>query len=134
MTGFSEVDGRKLVLLALMLSTLLGCTRTPELLAAHVDTPEPAAIEVAIYRIVQEALANVAHHAQASSCVIQLIAGEGIELSICDNGLGLPTVYATGVGLSSMRERATELGGTCHIATAAGGGTRMLVHLPLPKE
>ncbi len=99
--------------------------------------PLPAAVEVAAYRILQEAVTNTIRHARARSCRISLALMEqpaALYLEICDDGLGLPAGYHAGVGLVSMRERALELGGECTVETAATGGVRVSVHLPLPKE
>ena len=99
------------------------------------DLPNlPAAVEVAVYRIAQEALTNVAHHAQAQNCVVQLAVDEDVALEIIDDGVGIPKERGAGVGLSSMRERASELGGSCVVEPAPEGGTQVLVRLPLPKE
>jgi signal transduction histidine kinase len=95
--------------------------------------PLPAAVEVAIFRIVQEALTNVVRHAHASQCVVRLALHEHerlLELEIEDNGCGLAPVRSTGVGLASMRERAEELGGTCEVRQGPTGGTRVYVKLP----
>jgi signal transduction histidine kinase len=110
-----------------------------EQLSVLVEVPEdlpnlPAAVEVAVYRIVQEALTNVARHAQAHSCVVRLAVNEEVGLEIVDDGVGIPAECSAGVGLSSMRERASELGGSCVVERAPEGGTRVLVRLPLPKE
>src|SRR5215207_968249 len=110
-----------------------------EQLSVLVEVPEdlpnlPAAVEVAVYRIVQEALTNVARHAQAKSCVVRLAINEEVGLEIFDDGVGIPAERSAGVGLSSMRERASELGGSCIVERAPKGGTRVLVRLPLPKE
>jgi signal transduction histidine kinase len=51
-----------------------------------------------------------------------------------DDGKGLPRTLRAGVGMTSMRERATELGGTCTIASVAGGGTRVHARLPVHEE
>ena len=105
-----------------------------------VDAPEsllalPAAVEVAAYRIVLEALANVIRHAQASSCAIRLaVTEEMLIVEIQDNGKGLPPHYHAGVGISAMRERSAELGGSCIIENVAVGGTRVSARLPLLKE
>ena len=105
-----------------------------------VDAPEslpalPAAVEVATYRIVQEALANVVRHAAARTCRVS-IALDGarhlLHLQIVDDGRGLPGHYRAGVGLVSMRERAEELGGRCDIASPSSGGTVVTVELPCP--
>lgn len=93
----------------------------------------PAAVEVAAYRIVLEALTNTVRHAQARVCQVRI----GLEsvpftllLEISDDGVGLPAHVYAGVGLTSMRERAAELGGICTIAPAVGGGTRVCARLP----
>jgi signal transduction histidine kinase len=110
-----------------------------EQLSVFVEAPEdlpdlPAAVEVAVYRIVQEALTNVARHAQAHSCVVRLAVNEEVGLEIVDNGVGIPAQRGAGVGLSSMQERASELGGSCIVQSVPKGGTQVLVRLPLPKE
>ena len=110
-----------------------------EHLRVSVDAPEdlpplPAAVEVAAYRISQEALTNVVRHARAQSCVVRLAVADEMMLEITDDGVGIPEEHAAGVGLFSMRERAAELGGTCTVERAPEGGTRVLVRLPLPEE
>jgi signal transduction histidine kinase len=95
--------------------------------------PLPAAVEVAAYRIVQEALTNVVRHASARACRIRLSVDRDLALEITDDGVGLPEDRHAGVGLSSMRERAAELGGTCSAARSGpAGGTHVLARLPLP--
>ena len=94
----------------------------------------PAAVEVAAYRIVQEALTNVACHAEARSCVVSLARDEvagALRLAVADDGCGLPTERRAGVGLASMRERAEELGGSCVVEALPQGGTRVHAELPL---
>lgn len=98
--------------------------------SAHLP-PLPAAVEVAIYRIAQEALTNVASHAHARICTIRLGFDSMLFLQVMDDGVGLPVNGQTGVGLNSMRERAAELGGTCLIEPRPGGGTQVLARLPL---
>lgn len=104
-----------------------------------VEAPEhlpalPAAVEVAVYRIALEALTNVVRHARAHTCVIRLALNGVVRLDIVDDGVGLAAGHPAGVGLSSIRERAAELGGTCTLATAPGGGTHVTAHLPLPED
>ena len=110
-----------------------------EPLSVLVEAPEkppdlPAAVEVAVYRITQEALTNVARHARAHSCVVRLAMDEDVALEIVDDGIGIPAQRSAGVGLSSMHERASELGGSCVVQSVPKGGTQVLVRLPLPKE
>ncbi len=104
-------------------------------LSIELDLPEDlpvlsAAVEVAIYRITEEALTNVVRHARATYCRVRLDAAQDIMLSIQDDGVGLPDHYQPGVGLLSIRERAQELGGTCHFERLDGDGTRIIVRLP----
>ena len=95
----------------------------------------PAAVEVAAYRIVQEALTNVMHHAQATRCLVTIgVRANSLNIDITDNGVGLPQTWESGVGLRSMRERAEELGGTCEIRALPAGGTRVAATLPLDLE
>jgi signal transduction histidine kinase len=92
----------------------------------------PLTVEVAAYQIVSEALTNVRRHAMARRCQVHLVVSEGwLELEVVDDGLGLLPDRAEGVGLSCMRERATELGGTFAVEPAAGGGTKVCVEIPL---
>lgn len=107
--------------------------------AVVIAAPEPlpelsAAVEVAAYRIVLEALTNVARHAQAQTCQVCLRVSDALEVEVRDDGVGLPMERHTGVGLVSMRERAAELGGMCLIESPPAGGVRVLARLPLPKE
>src|SRR5574341_1773289 len=119
-----------------------GSGATPGGLRVEVESlpadlpPLPAAVEVAAYRIAQEALTNVIHHAQARHCAIRfkLESREQdafLRVEVSDDGIGLPGSLRAGVGLRSMRERAEELGGTLTIEPAQGGGTGVLADLPL---
>jgi signal transduction histidine kinase len=95
--------------------------------------PLAAAVEVAAYRIVQEALTNVARHAGARVCTVRVsVEPTTLRLEVTDDGRGFaqPGIGA-GVGLRAMRERAAELGGTCEIRSAAGVGTIVSARLPL---
>jgi signal transduction histidine kinase len=96
--------------------------------------PLPAAVEVAAYRIVSEALTNVVRHARAGSCIVRFSVADRLCLEVLDDGAGLPRDSRAGVGLTSMRERAAELGGTCLIERAPTGGTRVIARLPLSRE
>ena len=103
--------------------------------------PLSAAVEVAAYRIAQEALTNVARHAGATRAIVSIAPDEagGLRVEVRDDGAGMPdrqadTAGHAGVGLTSMRERATELGGTLAVDSLPEGGTRVLARLPLPEE
>ncbi|MEN3535761.1 sensor histidine kinase [Microbispora sp. ZYX-F-249] len=96
----------------------------------------PAAVEVAVYRIVQEALNNVRRHARATRVkvgVTRAPAGDGGELRVrvADDGIGPPARLRAGVGMSSMRERAAELGGSCVVTAPETGGTVVEARFPL---
>lgn len=89
-------------------------------------------LETAVYRIVQEALTNVAKHARATRCDVYLQGlAHSVVVTIEDDGSGFdPLNSGRGLGLISIRERATQLGGTIRIETAPGRGTRLLLELP----
>jgi signal transduction histidine kinase len=94
--------------------------------------PLAAAVEVAAYRIVQEAVANVVRHAEASSCTVRIFAeGNRLVLEVEDDGTGIPEAAAGGVGLRSMRERASRLGGMLEVETAPCAGTRICAWIPV---
>jgi signal transduction histidine kinase len=94
-------------------------------------TDLPAAVEVACYRIVTEALTNVTRHAQASRCLVRIRLGGGLAVDVRDDGVGLPEGWRTGAGIASMRERVTELGGKLMIEPCLPHGTSITAHLPL---
>lgn len=94
----------------------------------------PAAVEVAAYRIILEALNNVVRHAEAGTCRIRLWLDERaalVCLEVSDDGRGLPAERPPGTGLASMRERAAELGGSCVIEASATGGTIVRATIPI---
>ncbi|TDC51829.1 sensor histidine kinase [Actinomadura sp. KC345] len=91
----------------------------------------PAAAEVAAYRIVQEALTNVHRHAKAGSAVVRLHLNGDLHVSVDDDGVGLPSQVRSGIGMSSMRERAAELGGSCTVGPGPKGGTLVRARLPV---
>ncbi len=91
----------------------------------------PAAVEVAAYRIALEAVTNVVRHAQATECTVIVEVGDSqLSLSVSDDGVGLPAPVEAGVGLTSMRERAEELGGHIEILRSGPRGTRVTAVLP----
>lgn len=91
----------------------------------------PAAVEVAAFRIALEAVTNAARHAGAHRCDVRLALNGGLTVEVTDDGQGLSQDAVPGVGLGSMRERAEELGGSCVVTAAHGGGTRVLACLPI---
>jgi len=90
----------------------------------------PAAVEVAAYRVVAEALNNVARHAGARNCLVTVRRGRDLTIEITDDGVGITGPVRAGVGLASMRDRAGELGGECEIVAAQPHGTTVRVHFP----
>jgi two-component system, NarL family, sensor kinase len=107
----------------------------PEL-TVTLDAPDqdlaqlPAAVEVACYRIVTEALTNVTRHARATRCTVRIQLDHGLDVDVSDDGVGLPDGWRTGVGIASMRERVAELGGTLVIEPCLPHGTRINARLP----
>jgi signal transduction histidine kinase len=106
-------------------------------LRVSVDAPEnplpalSAAIEVAAYRIAVEAMTNVARHARAQHCEIHITLNDALQIEITDDGVGISPSHPPGVGLTSMRERTAELGGTLQVEGVAQSGTRIVARLPL---
>jgi signal transduction histidine kinase len=93
--------------------------------------PLPAAVEVATYRIALEAVRNVAAHAAATRCQVRLrLIGDALEVTVTDDGRGLPEVVRPGLGIASITERAEELGGCCTFETTPGEGTVLRAVLP----
>jgi len=93
-------------------------------------------VELCVYRIVQEALSNVARHSGATACTVSLsAAGRQLSLRVEDNGRGIRATTSDtathGLGLIGMRERAQALGGSFTIADRVDGGTSLSVVLPL---
>jgi len=94
--------------------------------------PLPAAVEVAAYRVVVEAVNNAMRHSDARRCEVTLARrADTLEVEIVDDGHGFGPEDSPGVGLGSMRERAEELGGSCLVESTPDQGTRILVQLPL---
>jgi signal transduction histidine kinase len=95
----------------------------------------PPAHSTAVFRIVQEALTNIAKHAKASHAVVAIRhAGESLEIAIRDNGVGFAADdprKPESFGLLGLRERISLLRGTASIDSAPGMGTRIVVTLPL---
>jgi signal transduction histidine kinase len=96
----------------------------------------PVEFEAAAYRIVQEALTNVAKHAKATGCRVDLTRlPDALRIMVEDNGVGFDqtarrTGERRGLGLIGMRERASHLDGVITIDTSPGRGTRLTIELP----
>ncbi len=89
-------------------------------------------VEVAIYRVVQEALTNVARHARASRAEVQLGVTDGqVRVTVQDDGLGISGTPVPHMGLLGMRERVTGLGGQLQVGNAPGAGARIEATLPV---
>jgi PAS domain S-box-containing protein len=112
-------------------SVKLACAQLPARL--------PADTELTLYRILQEALANVEKHARARHVTVRLKLRTFVQLAINDDGVGFdPEHHAArrkgkgGLGLLSMRERATYVGGAFTVKSVRGAGTKIEVLIPLP--
>lgn len=116
-----------------------GARHTVEVgFAIEGDMPAlPEATATQIFRIVQEALTNVARHAQARRVELQLRAhSDAFELRLADDGCGIDAVPRRpgSIGLFSMAERAREIGANASVSARAQGGTEVVLRLPLPAE
>jgi signal transduction histidine kinase len=95
----------------------------------------PAAYEEALYRLVQEALANVVKHARATHATVTLTWDPTVRVSVEDNGVGFGApVPAFAYGLAGMRERVAALGGRLSLENRPAGGTRVVADLPRPDD
>ena len=91
-------------------------------------------LEVCAYRIVQEALTNIAKHAEATSCRVYLQRlAHALLISVEDDGKGIDRAerIGSGLGLISIRERVAGFGGTFRLENANGRGTRLTVEFPV---
>ena len=103
--------------------------------ATPTDARAPVEIETACFRIVQEALSNVARHARARHVEVTLTAEDvALEVTVRDDGVGFNVDRLhTGLGLMGMRERAEFAGGRLDIESTAGAGTTVRAHFPLSR-
>ena len=107
--------------------------------AINMEDRMPAAVETAVFRIVQEGLANVARHAAATEVQVRLERTDHtVSLVIADNGQGFdaaaalsPTGRGAGLGLFGIEERVTVLGGKWELSSEPGRGTTLKVWIPL---
>jgi two-component system sensor histidine kinase UhpB len=102
----------------------------------HGPVPDmSASVELAIYRIAQEALTNAMRHSDASEVAVSLSCDDDqLLLSVVDDGRGLPDPMREGGGLSGMRERAMLIGAELLVGPGPGGGVAVTVRLPLRAE
>lgn len=105
--------------------------------AERLEQRLPPQHETVLFRAAQEALTNVARHAQAKRVTVALTqTPEAVRLEVADDGIGFdanaPTRHAagSGLGLVGMRERVALVGGRCTVTTEPGGGTCVVVELP----
>ena len=127
--------------LAGALTALVERSRTPRLevtLDVEASLSLGPAVEVAVYRIVAEALTNASKHAQATRVDVRVRCANKVEVEVTDNGIGIEGADAdpdrapgTGVGLDSMRLRAEEIGGALTLRNGSDGGTSVWAQLPL---
>lgn len=93
----------------------------------------PHGVAIHVFRVLQEALNNVARHAGVEEVDVSLRASEGaLELCVSDRGRGLPEPVQPGVGLAAMRERAELAGGVFTISRGPLGGTQVVLRVPEP--
>jgi signal transduction histidine kinase len=112
-----------------------------ELVQDGMETRITPGVEICVYRVVQEALTNVAKHAQATSCRVFLHRlSHSLLVTVEDDGRGMASMHRRddselpGIGLVGIRERVTRLGGRLDVDTRVGKGTRLTIELPIPAE
>ena len=102
--------------------------------ALRVDPPDarlPEALDVSVFRIVQESLTNCLKHANARAAEVAVaVRPDGVTVSVSDDGDGGPSFRSGGHGLVSIRERAAAFGGAVEVGPVAGGGYRVRAELP----
>jgi signal transduction histidine kinase len=96
-----------------------------------VDGDLPAAVEVAAYRIALEAMTNSLRHGGGRWCRVGVELNGALLVVVEDDGVGLPQQFRAGVGITSMRQRSAELGGTCSVSRRDPSGTTVRAVLPV---
>jgi signal transduction histidine kinase len=118
-----------------LVNAFTGRTRVPVRLVIEGDYKLPDEVKISLYRIAQEALNNIAKHAEAEAVVITLLChAEGVKLEICDDGIGFAPdqITAEHLGLRIMRERAAALGAEWSLQTSPDHGTTIYVYWTPP--
>jgi len=119
-------------LLRHLAESITGRARVPVDLRIEGDCDLPVDVKVALYRIAQESLNNVAKHANATHAAVRLRCDADVELEIIDDGIGFDVDAAPpeSLGLGIMQERARDIGADLSVVSAAGEGTRIDVTWP----
>ncbi len=127
--GLTDVDLDELIEFLL---AALECRRTLDVTVVLERVKLDPSVHIAFYRIAQEALGNVAQHAEASALTVELRAGPPVELTISDDGGGFDPQAVPGghFGLRIMCERAESIGATLTIDSKEGAGTRLRLRAP----
>jgi signal transduction histidine kinase len=99
----------------------------------HAEPGLPAAVELAAYRIAQEALTNAVRHSGGTHVDVELAVEdqERLTVRVVDDGIGLSGTEPLGYGIQSMRQRARDVGGECAIRPGRSGGVVVTARLPL---
>jgi signal transduction histidine kinase len=111
-----------------LLPRLVAATEVAGLSVRHEEAGEPAGVlsaaaDLAAYRIVQEALANVVRHADARHAVVGVVyQPDGVLVTVTDDGRAVPLAHPSGTGLDSMRDRAASVGAVWTAGPRPGGG------------
>ncbi|TCN37275.1 signal transduction histidine kinase [Kribbella orskensis] len=114
------------------LPELVGGTASLEVTGVRRQVPPDT--EIAVYRIVQEALTNTVKHARAQHVTVRLDwSADELEVSVIDDGQGPLATVAGGHGLVGIRERAVACGGTAEAGPRPGGGFEVRARLPCPE-
>jgi len=112
--------------------------RTHLSIALEIDPTLPEFIDVynvTLYRVLQEALTNIAKHAQASRIWVELnVEDDTINLTVQDNGRGLQPIENNGIGITGMQERLSLVGGKFLLHSPAEGGTILSASLPIKTQ
>ena len=92
-------------------------------------------MELAVYRVAQESLTNVMRHADATAVLLSLERVDGaLRLVVRDDGRGIDGERDAGAGLAGMQERALHIGGRLRVHPAPGGGTEVVLDVPVPER
>jgi signal transduction histidine kinase len=101
----------------------------------HAEPGLPAAVELAAYRIAQEALTNAVRHSGGSHVDVELAVdadARQLTVRVTDDGIGLSDAEPLGFGIQSMRQRARDVGGECAVRGGGSGGVEVTAMLPFP--